>query len=107
VRDVGAALSSLLTSSVKGPVNIGSGTGISIGEIAHRLAEVTDRDDSLLKFGALPMDPNEPIHLLADVTRLRDEVGFRPRYDVDTGLADAVEWWKNRLPQWPKIVIGQ
>ncbi len=94
VRDVGAALSTLLTSSVEGPVNIGSGTGISIREIAHRLAEAIDRDDGLLRFGALPTDPNEPIRLLADVTRLRDEVGFWPRYDVDVGLADEVEWWK-------------
>jgi nucleoside-diphosphate-sugar epimerase len=96
VRDVGTAVSTLLTSSVEGPVNIGSGIGVSIREIAHGLAEVIQREESLLRFGALSTNPDEPACLLANATRLRDEVGFRPRYDLRVGLADAVRWWKGK-----------
>ena len=36
------------------------------------------------------------VRLVADTARLRHEVGFAPRYDLDRGLADAVEWWRGR-----------
>jgi nucleoside-diphosphate-sugar epimerase len=31
--------------------------------------------------------------LLADVRRLRDEVGWQPKWDLDAALARTVEWW--------------
>ncbi|MCH9020345.1 MAG: NAD(P)-dependent oxidoreductase, partial [Proteobacteria bacterium] len=39
----------------------------------------------------------DPPRLVADTTRLNTEVGFRPRYDLRAGLADAVAWWRQRL----------
>jgi nucleoside-diphosphate-sugar epimerase len=36
----------------------------------------------------------EPPLLVADVQRLRDEVGWRPSRALDEGLRDTVEWWR-------------
>ena len=43
------------------------------------------------------MRPGEPASLVADVGRLRDEVGFSPRIDLAEGIRDTVAWWQGRL----------
>jgi nucleoside-diphosphate-sugar epimerase len=96
VEDVGAAFAALLASPVQGPVNIGSGDGIAIGELLERLAREIGRPD-LLKLGARPAPPGEPAVLLPDLGRLREEVRWSPRRRLDEGLRDTVRWWRSRL----------
>ncbi len=93
VADCGAALAALVDSEVTGSVNIGSGEGTAIADVARTIARIVDRDD-LLRIGALPMRDDEPRRLVADVARLRDEVGFTPKLDLESGLRDAVGWWR-------------
>jgi nucleoside-diphosphate-sugar epimerase len=40
------------------------------------------------------MPPGEPALLLPDVTRLREELGWRPRFTLQTALADTIAWWR-------------
>jgi nucleoside-diphosphate-sugar epimerase len=96
VVDVGAAFAALLASSVQGPVNIGSGERIAIGELLERLAREIRRPD-LLQLGARPAPPGEPAVLVPDIGRLREEVGWSPRWRLDEGLKDTVQWWRARL----------
>jgi nucleoside-diphosphate-sugar epimerase len=79
VEDVAGALAALLLSPVTGPVNIGTGEGVALREVALELAAALGADPGLLRFGALPIRPGDPPSLVADVTRLREEVGFAPR----------------------------
>jgi nucleoside-diphosphate-sugar epimerase len=79
VEDVAGALAALLHSGVTGPVNIGSGQGVALRDMALELAGALGADPGLLRFGALPIRPGDPPALIAEVTRLRDEVGFTPR----------------------------
>jgi nucleoside-diphosphate-sugar epimerase len=95
VDDAGAAFAALVDSEVTGPVNIGTGAGTEVVEIARHVARIVDRED-LLRVGALPDRPDDPPRLVADVTRLRDEVAFTPRVPLEEGLEDAVEWWRQR-----------
>jgi nucleoside-diphosphate-sugar epimerase len=44
----------------------------------------------LVRLGARPRPAGDPACLQADVTRLRDEVGFAPRFDVESGIADVL-----------------
>jgi nucleoside-diphosphate-sugar epimerase len=97
VADVGAAFAALLDSAVTGPVNIGSGTGIAIGELLGEIARQIGRPD-LLRLGARAAPPGEPAVLVADVTRLHAEVGWRPHYTLADGLCSAIEWWRERQP---------
>ncbi len=96
VADVGAAFAALLASEVRGPVNIGSGDRISIGELLEKLARGIGRPE-LLKLGARSAPPGEPAVLLPEIGRLRDEVGWHPYWSLDAGLEDAVRWWRARL----------
>jgi nucleoside-diphosphate-sugar epimerase len=93
--DLADALVTLLESSLTGPVNVGSGVAVSVREVVERVARLCGRPE-LVRFGARPTPPNDPPLLVADVTRLRDELGWRPRYDLERGLEDTVEWWRAR-----------
>jgi nucleoside-diphosphate-sugar epimerase len=96
VADVGAAFAALLHSEVTGPVNVGSGERISIAALLEELARQIGHAD-LLKLGARAAPPGEPAVLVPDIGRLRHEVGFKPRWRLDEGLADAIGWWRGEI----------
>jgi nucleoside-diphosphate-sugar epimerase len=87
VDDCGAALAALADSEVVGAVNVGTGYGTSVSDVATTVARALDRED-LLRIGS----SKEPSELVAAVERLRDEVGFVPRYDLQTGVRQTVDW---------------
>lgn len=96
VSDVAEALVAILRSDVTGPVNIGSGNGVKILDVVSMIGRVMGKSH-LLKIGALPAAPNDPPSIVADVTRLRDEVGFEKKVDLYAAVCAAVEWWKTHL----------
>src|SRR4030067_282837 len=48
-----------------------------------------------IDFGALPAPAGEPPVIRADNRRLVQEVGWHPRYDLDSGLDQTIEWWRH------------
>jgi nucleoside-diphosphate-sugar epimerase len=94
VEDCGSALAAIVSGEVAGAVNIGSGRGSSVAEVATAVARILDREE-LLHIGALAAGGEAPApKVVADVARLRHEVGFAPRYDLQAGLRDTIEWWR-------------
>ena len=97
VDDVADAFVQLLNSNVQGPVNIASGEPLKLKQIIHRIADLTGNRHDLVRLGALPSPKNEPPVIFADVSRLANELAWRPTYDLDTGLINTISWWKNHL----------
>ncbi len=95
VLDAADALVALLDSNIEGPVNVASGKPVAVAEVIREIADQMNRPN-LVQLGALPAAENEPPLLLADVARLRDEVGWSPRYDLTSGLAETINWWRLR-----------
>jgi nucleoside-diphosphate-sugar epimerase len=93
VADSGDAFAALLDSGVEGAVNVGSGEGVAVADVVRRIAALAGRPE-LVELGALQAPAGEPPLLVADVGRLRDEVGWRPSRSLDEGLRDTVEWWR-------------
>ena len=93
VADVAAAFAALLDSGVRGAVNIGSGEGRPLREVIDAIGAATGRAD-LLDIGALAPRPDDPRELVADVARLRDEVGFSPAIALRDGIDRTVAWWQ-------------
>ncbi len=89
VSDVARAFVTLLDSNVLGAVNIGSGEAIPVRTILARIAELIGRPD-LIEYGAQPLQPTEPECIQADRRRLERDVGFRPTYTLERGLAEMV-----------------
>jgi nucleoside-diphosphate-sugar epimerase len=94
--DVGAAFASLLDSETQGPVNIGSDERIALADLIMRIAQDIDRTD-LVRLGARNAPGDEPPLMVPDVRRLRDEVGWRPRFSLSTGITDCIAWWRDQL----------
>jgi nucleoside-diphosphate-sugar epimerase len=91
VDDVGRSFAALADSSFTGAVNIASGIPVSILELVERLAVRAGRPE-LPQPGALADREGDPPRLVADVTRLRREVGFSPRIGLEEGLEGTLEW---------------
>lgn len=91
--DVGRGLAALLLSDVCGAVNVASGSGVSLGGLAAELARLVGRPD-LLRLGGGSRRESEPMRLVADVARLREEVGSRPTLALTEGLQDVIAWWR-------------
>lgn len=91
--DVAGAFVALLQSAVEGPVNIGSGETTAIKDLIGLIARELGRED-LVRLGAL--QDKSPALLVPDIRRLRDEVGFRPAFQLKEGLQDAILWWRGR-----------
>lgn len=95
IDDAGRALAELLASPVTGAVNIASGHCGLVSDVINEVARLTD-GTSLVDYGARPKASGEPIELAADIARLRDEVGFTPTFNLASGLAHTVDWWRER-----------
>lgn len=94
VTDAGRAFAALVDTPLNGVVNVASGVGVSLATLAKTAHKQIGRGELIL--GALPMRPADPQKLVADVRRLKDEVGFAWSHDWRSALDTCVEYWRQR-----------
>jgi len=92
VRDVARACRAALEADgVDGlAVNVGGGASVTILEVAQRLARVLGKDIEPVVTGEHRL--GDVRHCVADVTRARALLGYRPAVSFDDGLADLASW---------------
>ena len=95
VKDAARALVALLESEAAGPINIASGQPVVLKDLIGTAAELAGRPD-LVRLGALAASKDDPPLLLANTCRLREEIGWLPRYTMQQGLEETIEWWKKK-----------
>lgn len=95
VDDVARALVCLVTGPGTGAFNVASGAPVAVRDVVATLAEIIGRPE-LVQFGALKSRATDPPVLCADVRKLR-ALGFVPRYNLRTGLEDAVGHFRAQL----------
>lgn len=93
VDDVGAALTALAVSEVQGAVNLASGAPVRVRDVVVSLAQYLGRE-ALVEFSG--ENPRED-SVVADVTRLREEVGWSPALGLNERLAQTCAWWGEAL----------
>ncbi|MFN0065135.1 MAG: NAD-dependent epimerase/dehydratase family protein [Chlamydiales bacterium] len=89
IEDAARALVALLQSSVEGSVNIASGRGIPLGRVVQKIQE---------QFGEQPLEEptvTEAESVVADITRLKEEVQWKPQISLEKGLEQTIAWWKH------------
>lgn len=96
VDDVADAMLRLLFSDYEGPLNIGSGRAIALAELIGEVGRQLGRPE-LIRLGARETRAGDPDLVEADTTRLRQTLGWTPRFDLETGIADTIAWWKREL----------
>jgi UDP-glucose 4-epimerase len=88
VKDTGRALALLqLADTLRhSTYNVASGRATSNADVVAAIASVEPG------FAAeLPTSDPHPVNWL-DITRLREDTGFEPRFDTATAAADYIEW---------------
>jgi len=89
IRDAASALATAMEQRMEGAVNIGSGQGVRVVELANEIARLVRADESLLQINPSALPDPCPV-ILADVTRLR-KAGWRPETSLRDGLQRLVD----------------
>ena len=96
VEDVAAAFVSLVDSPVVGIVDIGSGKGTRMGDLALHIARHLNAERQLT-YASARESPDNPSALIANTNKLTHEVGFLPKYTLQEGIEKTITWWKNEI----------
>jgi len=94
-EDVASAFVALLESGIDGPVNIGSGERITLGEIVKKIADKLDCESLVELRVQNTISSSENDVLIADVTRIA-LTGWTKKYDLDSGLNQTIDWWRTQ-----------
>jgi len=87
-----AALSRLVQGAPSNAYNLGNGNGFSVAQVIDTAQRISARDIRVIE---APRRPGDPPRLVADATRARRELDWRPRYpELDTIVAHAWAWEK-------------
>ena len=75
------------------PVNLGSGTRISILQVAKTLSGLVGKsiDPEVLNTGRT----FDVRHIFADITRARETLGYAPKVSFEQGMAELIEWTRS------------
>jgi GDP-L-fucose synthase len=89
-RDAAEAVARLLESGYSEPLNIGTGIGTSIKELAEIIAKLTGYR------GEIVWDTSKPdgvLRKVLDVSRMKSVLGWEPPTSLEDGLAKTIRWY--------------
>jgi NAD dependent epimerase/dehydratase len=100
VADTAAAFVAVGTADERAVVgdtfNAGTGTEISVGDLALTIADVLGEDIEIsCESERLRPDGSEVMRLVADATKLRQATGWEPRHTLVDGLEIACDWFRD------------
>jgi len=82
-------------------VNLGSGTGISVGELAYEIFRLLGVSPEIkLDSERVRPDASEVMKLIASASRAKELLGWSPRVSLESGLGLTIEWIAKHLDQY-------
>lgn len=85
-------LNALMTKKmVRGPYNVCTGVAHSVKDFARAMADYLGADPDLLRFGALPMRPDDLPYVVGNAAALQAATGWTSTYSLQQGVAHAIE----------------
>ena len=75
-------------------VNVGSGVGTTVKFVAQMLKQQYNSNIELVVNGKFRI--GDIRHNIADLTKAKDVLGFKPKFDFSTGISKFVEWVKTQ-----------
>lgn len=87
VGDVAEALSRLSVSGASGIFNVGSGNGVSVGELFSNVLSVAGQSDrTVVESGEPALAGVAHSHLVVNVEKIKNEIGWQPKMELAKGL---------------------
>jgi GDP-L-fucose synthase len=72
------------------PINIGTGVGTTIRELAELVRKYTGFGGDI-KWDTTK--PNGTMRKVLDVSRMKKKLGWQPRWSLEDGLAETIRWY--------------
>ena len=89
---VDAVMLSLRSAKAVGKIfNVGTGKRTTVRELLKKLMDLSGIHKPIVEAGPTPGDQ---FGIYADVSRIRNELGFSPKYTLDEGLRLMIDWVK-------------
>ncbi len=97
VEDIAEIMSCLVDSELTGPINIASGQAVKLKEVVKLIAKMLSAEN-LIEYRQGSINNNDPPLLVADITRLKTELGYVGQNTLEEGIEKTIAWWKERMP---------
>lgn len=88
---------------VDGPMNIGSGQGVTIAELAERILEISNSDSSICW---KPSRDVEVSRFVAETAKAKKLLGFEHRHESLYRLPELVSWYAREARPEQKVMTG-
>ena len=76
--------------------NIGSGKQQTVGDVVQYIVQLADKNIQP-EWGSPGKRQNEPQVWQADVSKAESLLGWKPRYSIEQGLGETVEWFRKNV----------
>lgn len=81
--------------------NIGGGTELTNKELTQLLLDATGKDWSYVDRVADRL--GHDLRYSVDITKISNELGYKPKVDFATGLAEVVQWYRDNRDWWEPL----
>jgi UDP-glucose 4-epimerase len=88
----GIILAGTAAAAVGRTINLGSGSELTVNDLARTVAEITGRPDAAIVHDA--PRPGDVLRLYADMSQARSLLGYEPRIPLADGLRQLLSWYR-------------
>jgi dTDP-L-rhamnose 4-epimerase len=75
-------------------INVGSGEGVTVAQVAEALIEIVGASESARQVGLARV--GDVRHVVADIRRGMEILGYAPQVSLREGLTELVEWFRHQ-----------
>jgi dTDP-glucose 4,6-dehydratase len=99
VDDHCRGIHAVLTRGKAGEIyNIGGGTELSNAELTHKILKFMEEDGSRIEYVEDRL--GHDLRYSVDITKISRELGYKPLVDLEFGLRETVEWYRENEHWW-------
>ena len=106
VSDHCAAIDLIIHKGKVGEVyNIGGHNERTNLQVVQTILKALDKPESLIKY--VKDRPGHDRRYAIDPTKIETELGWKPKYNFDTGIAQTIQWYLDNEDWWKHIISGE
>ena len=89
--------------SLREVINFGTGKDIKIIDLANKIIDLCGKEGKIEPVHVAPR-PGEIKKMIADYSKAKKLLGWKPKYTLERGLKEFVKWYKNyKFAEWEKL----
>ena len=103
INDIVEAYDLILNNKpIREPINFGTGKEIKIIDLANEIIELCGKTGKIKPVHVEPR-PGEVRRLVADISKAKELLGWKPKYTIKEGLKKFIDWYKDyKFEEWAK-----